>query len=99
MLALAVVSSWGQEDGEKETDLEGSDFLFRPVYIRYGWQPSSGGGWKGGSGVAQGGGGWGQPYGYGWGSYHKEGGKKKKGKKKKKVGIYLVFEVFLVDWS
>lgn len=71
-----------QQDGEK-SDLEPSEFLFRPVYIRYGWQPQKGWGWSGGQGGGSGGGvqkGWGQPYGYGWGSYHLHGGKKKKGK-------------------
>lgn len=47
LTALLFVVAYAQEDGEKSEDLEQSEFLFRPVYIRYGWQPSQGSGWKG----------------------------------------------------
>jgi len=77
LFLLVVVSA--QQDGEK-SDLEASEFLFRPVYIRYGYHPHNSYGWKG----VQQHGGW-QPHGYGWGSYHLHGWDKKGGKKHKKA--------------
>jgi hypothetical protein len=48
LLVLLVVLSYASAQTEEEkTDLEGSEFLFRPVYIRYGYHPHNSYGWKG----------------------------------------------------
>jgi len=88
LLVILVAFSYVSAEEAEKSDLEAQDFLFRPVYIRYGYHPHNSYGWKGKGGVQQGGHGWGhQPYGYGWGSYHHGGGGggKKSQKQKKKA--------------
>ena len=56
LLVLLVVFNYvsAQDETQEKSDLEAQEFLFRPVYIRYGYHPHNSYGWKGQGGQSHG---------------------------------------------